>query len=216
MNYYLELTLLADGEVNIGFLWQKVYQQIHLILVKNKIGKNDSAIAVSFPEYGAKVFPLGRKLRLLGKTENGLISLNVTKWLARLDDYVHIKAIKPVPDNIEQYAVFTRKQFKSPKKLRAGINARANKIAAKNNYDVEEVKKRLFTSLDKYDKKQTLPFINMISLSSDVSKTFSERKSFKLFIEKQIVVGQPNSTDYLTCYGLSRRDERRQIAVPLF
>jgi len=61
MKYYLDITLLPDAETNLGFLWHKVYQQVHIALVENKVAKNQSEIAVSFPEYGSKAFPLGAK-----------------------------------------------------------------------------------------------------------------------------------------------------------
>ena len=54
MNYYVELQLLPDDEINIGFLWQKVYQQVHIALVENKVAENESAIAVSFPRYSTE------------------------------------------------------------------------------------------------------------------------------------------------------------------
>ncbi len=64
MKYYLDITFLPDAEANLGFLWQKVYQQVHIALADNKIAKNESAIAISFPGYNDKDFPLGNKLRL--------------------------------------------------------------------------------------------------------------------------------------------------------
>jgi CRISPR-associated endonuclease Csy4 len=216
MKYYLDLTLLPDAEVNLGFIWQKVYQQIHLMLVENKVGDHDSAIAVSFPHYGDKVYPLGNKLRLLGQTQDALNDLNVGNWLARLEDYVHIKAIKPVPDNVEQFVFFKRKQFKSPDKLRANLEENAKKLAEKNNFDVEEVKQRLSAALDNFDTESQLPFINMSSLSTDKNNTIGQQTNFKLFIEKQLAENKSNTTELFTCYGLSRRDEDKKVAIPWF
>ena len=68
MNYYQDITLLPDAVITLGFIWQKVYQQVHIALAENKIAENQSAIAVAFPEYGSKGFPLGSKLRLLALT----------------------------------------------------------------------------------------------------------------------------------------------------
>ena len=51
MNYYQDITLLPDADIGLYFLWQKVYQQIHLALVENKSADNASAIGVAFPEY---------------------------------------------------------------------------------------------------------------------------------------------------------------------
>lgn len=51
MDYYQDITLLPDAEVNLGFLWQKVFQQVHIALVEHKVADNRSAIALSIPKY---------------------------------------------------------------------------------------------------------------------------------------------------------------------
>lgn len=216
MNFYLDITLLPDAEANLGFLWQKVYQQIHLMLVENKIGEQDSAIAVSFPNYDDRAFPLGNKLRLLGQSEKALDDLKVGQWLSRLDDYVHIKGIKPVPEEVDQFVYFKRKQFKSPDKLRAGIDEQAKKLAAKNNFDVDDVKRRLLESIAKFETESRLPFINVTSLSTDKNSPIEEKGSFKLFIEKEVAEDNINNGRVFTCYGLSRRTEEQQVAIPWF
>ncbi|MBW6453087.1 MAG: type I-F CRISPR-associated endoribonuclease Cas6/Csy4, partial [Methyloprofundus sp.] len=77
MNYYLDITLLPDAEANLGFLWQKIFQQVHIALVDNKVADNESAIALSIVNYGDKDFPLGNKLRLLAKNEEALQKLDI-------------------------------------------------------------------------------------------------------------------------------------------
>ena len=94
MKYYLDITLLPEADITLGFIWQKVYQQVHIALVDNKVGENESTIAVAFPLFGKQKFPLGNKLRLLAKDESQLNTLNINRWLNRLEDYVHIKSIK--------------------------------------------------------------------------------------------------------------------------
>ena len=84
MKYYQDITLLPDAEVSLGFIWEKVYQQIHLMLVEHKLDTNVSEVGLSFPAYGEKAFPLGRQLRLLAESEASLSRLNVEKWLRRL------------------------------------------------------------------------------------------------------------------------------------
>ncbi|NMU26494.1 type I-F CRISPR-associated endoribonuclease Cas6/Csy4, partial [Vibrio parahaemolyticus] len=56
MDYYQEITLLPDADISLGFIWQNVFQPVHLALVDNKIAGHQSAIAVSFPEYGKSGF----------------------------------------------------------------------------------------------------------------------------------------------------------------
>lgn len=94
MNYYQEITLLQDSDISLGFLWQKVYQQVHIALVDNKTSENLSEIAVGFPEYSARGFPLGKKLRLFADSQEKLNSLAIGKWLNKLSDYTHVSLFK--------------------------------------------------------------------------------------------------------------------------
>src|SRR5680860_1696985 len=98
MQVYQEITLLPEAEIPLGFLWQKLYQQIHIALVEHKVADNQSFVAVGFPEYGSKEFPQGRKLRLFAPQREQLQSLNIAAHLSRLSDYVHLKSIQPVPE----------------------------------------------------------------------------------------------------------------------
>lgn len=218
MNYYLDITLLPDAEANLGFLWHKVYQQIHLALVEHKVSDHDSAIALSFPKYklASKEFPLGDKLRLFAQTQVELSNLNVAQWLVRFDDYMHIKPIKVVPSDVNEYVYFKRKNFKSPDKLRRNVDSRAAAIATKNGFDVTEVKKRLLASIDNLDKQSKLPFINLSSLSTDKFLSLEERCKFLLFIECEKTTAPSDNPWLFTCHGLSRRSDESQSAVPWF
>ncbi len=189
MKYYQDITLLPDAEANLGFLWHKVYQQIHLALADNKIAENQSAVAVSFPDYGDKKFPLGDKLRLFASTQEQLEQVNINQWLSRLTDYTHVKTIKPVSDQIEQYACFKRKQFKS------NLEKEAKRRAKYKSESVEEA----LAHFSHYEKESDLPYINMISLSMDDTKA---RRNFKLFIE-QAFFNEPQLGKF-NCYGLSK------------
>ena len=192
MKHYLDITLLPDAEANIGFIWQKVYQQIHLALVENKTAPNESAIAVSFPKYGEK-FPLGNTLRLLANEQSQLEKLNVEKWLLRLTDYTHLKSIKEVPVTVTQYARFKRKQFKS------NLEREAKRRAKYKGETFEEA----LAHFQNYEIKTDLPFINMASLSTDGGASLN--RNFKLFIEKEMVAEQGQGL--LNCYGLSKGGE---------
>nr|WP_281722202.1 type I-F CRISPR-associated endoribonuclease Cas6/Csy4 [Nitrosomonas nitrosa] len=189
MKYYQDITLLPDAEANLGFLWHKTYQQIHLALVENKIAEKQSAVAVSFPGYGTKQFPLGDKLRLFSEAQAHLEKMDISKWLSRLTDYSHVKPIKIVPDGINQYARFTRKQFKS------NLLKEAIRRARYKNETIEEA----FLHFSHYEKKSALPYINMISLSMQGNDC---PRSFKLFIVRELF-DQPQLGAF-NCYGLSK------------
>ncbi len=209
MKYYLDITLLPDAEANLGFLWQKVYQQIHLALVEMKIPDNKFKISVSWPDYGDKVFPLGSKLRLFAETQEQLIQLNMSKWLNRLTDYTHYTSIREVPQSVCQFALFKRKQFDT------NIYRLSHRRAKRKGISLEQA---LEYFADFKDKESELPFVNMVSLSTNnkgtVSSTIPGNNKFRLFIEREIVDEQ--SVGEFTCYGLSRRETNAQATVPLF
>lgn len=198
MKYYQDITLLPDAEANLGFLWQKVYQQIHIALAENKVDKNTSEIAISLPDYGDKEFPLGNKLRLFSKTKEALIKLDANKWLRRLTDYSHCKSIEEVPSNVSKFAIFKRKQFKS------NILKKAERRARHLNKPLDEVLEFLKDENKSYE--CTLPFIAMNSLSKN--------QHFKLFIEHEII--EKEKKGGFTCYGLSTRDLNKTATVPWF
>lgn len=129
MGFYCEITLLPNPEVNIHFLWSKVYQQIHLGLVEMQDGQGKVPIGVSFPEYvtGEKYSVLGGKCRLFAQDEATLVRLDVTKWLARLSDYVHCTSIRSIPEKLTGYAIYQRQQPKTNKERLARRYANRHK-----------------------------------------------------------------------------------------
>ncbi len=192
MKYYIDITLLPDAESNLGFLWEKVYQQVHLALVENKTTASNSEIGLSIPEYGNVSFPLGTKIRLLAPSEKLLQQLDIGKWLNRLTDYTHFTSIRDVPGSVNQFARFDRKH----------VDASIENLARRRAKRKGETFEQAFKHFDGFEQQETnLPFINMRSLS--------EGQKFKLFVEREFV-DSPNVGSY-SCYGLSK-----QATVPWF
>lgn len=216
MNYYQEITLLPDADIALGFLWHKVFQQVHIALAENKVGPDQSAIAVGFPDYRQGDFPLGNRLRLFAQTEAAFAQLNIYQWLSHMMDYVHIKAVKPVPAGVKEYAYFKRWNYKSPQRLYKNLDRRAAAIASKKGYDKEEVKRRLLENIKADDKRWSLPFIQVTSLSSRKRTGYPHTEQFALYIEREITQQPLNNGQEFTCYGLSRRKHDQQCAVPCF
>ena len=104
---------MGDTEITLGFIWQKLYAQMHLALVDIKDENNRVDIGFSFPFYQNHSFPMGDVLRVCADSKNRLEILDISKWLKGLEDYIHMGQIKEVPSDIKMYASFTRKQFKS-------------------------------------------------------------------------------------------------------
>jgi len=199
MNYYLDITLLGNMEANLGFLWQKIFQQVHIALVDNKVGDNESAIALSIPGYTIieskkKDFPLGNTLRLLSDDNDALVKLNIHNWLRRLSDYCHIEPIKNVPVDIKQYARFKRKPIKSIERKAKSRAEHLNKPYAEVlDYLIKEGRSPL---------KCKLPFINVESQNTKKRVEQGVSSQFLLFIECSLFEA-PVSGKF-DCYGLSK------------
>ncbi|PXA74958.1 type I-F CRISPR-associated endoribonuclease Cas6/Csy4 [Vibrio sp. 11986-1-5] len=199
MNYYQEITLLPDADIAVGFLWQNVFQQVHIALVEHKVGSNQSLVAVGFPDYRQAKFPLGAKLRLFAKEQATLEKLDIHRWLTRLEDYVHIKGIKSVPSDVT-YVSFLRKQVKSPERIERDMQQKAARWAAKSGQSLAECLAVLEQS--KPTELCRLPFIYLHSQQTK-QRSPDKNSKFPLFIEMQ-----PQSTSQdggFDCYGLSSK-----------
>ena len=212
MKYYLDITLLPETDITLGFIWQKVYQQVHIALVDNKVGNNESAIAVSFPSYGEHAFPLGNQLRLLANEEGQLTKLNIAKWLNRFEDYVHIKSIKAVPANVT-HAAFVRQQVKGEARIEKDMLSKAQRWAEKSEQPLDVCLLELEKSKPKAN--NNLPFIWLESQETKQRDVTSSRK-FPLFIKKIEVTEQQVGT--FNCYGLStnHNDKEKLASIPQF
>jgi CRISPR-associated endonuclease Csy4 len=200
MKYYLDITLLPDAEANLGFLWQKVFQQVHIALVDNKVGDNESAVALSIVGYRDKDFPLGNKLRLFAASEDVLQKLDIHRWLNRLSDYCHIKPIKSVPADVTQYARFMQKRVKGEGRMEAQLLKKAKHISDKFKIDFESCLDEL-RAKNQYVK-SSLPFINAESQQTKTRVEQGVSCQFLLFIEQALFDEAANGK--FDCYGLSK------------
>lgn len=209
MNYYQDITLLPEVDIPLSFIWPKVFQQVHIALVDNKVDKNLSAIAVSFPQFKQTKFPLGSKLRLFAQQASQLERLNIGQWLTRLDDYVHVKGIKAVPESVK-YVRFSRKNVKSPERIEKEMQVKAKRWSDKSGLSMAESLQQLAKT--KPQANCDLPFI---FLHSQETKRRSPDKSsqFPLFIQMERV-NEPLSGTF-DCYGLSAKGSQT-ATVPWF
>lgn len=193
MKYYKEITLLATVEIPIYFLWEKVYQQVHLALVEVQDVCETVGIGVSFPEYDADGHQLGSKLRLFAVSSNELEKLQIEKWLSLLRDYCKISSIRPVPENVVGHVFFKRIQVKSSNRRLAKRKAKRKGIS------FEEA----FTQLHgRPESVSNLPYIHV--------KSFSSNKRYRLMIG-QVGVELVEKIGRFSTYGLSSI-----YSVPIF
>jgi CRISPR-associated endonuclease Csy4 len=193
MKYYIEVTLLPNAEIPLFFLWEKVYQQVHLALVEVKREDGTVAIGVSFPGYDEKRNGLGNKLRLFSQTSAELEELAISKWLSCLMDYVHITTIRDVPNKMKGYAFFKRVQTKGSKLRLARRKAKRESISL--DVAIENLKPYK-------EKSSKLPYIRIKSLSSE--------RRYRLMISS-LETAKNHSSYTFSTYGLGDNS-----FVPLF
>lgn len=209
MNFYQEITLLPDSDIALGFLWQKLYQQVHIALVENKIDEYTSAIGVGFAHFSNKKFPLGDKLRLFAHKKEQLENLGIGQYLQRLSDCVHIKSIQAVPQNV-QHVLFVRKTVKGASRIEQQWQQKAQYKAKKEGKSLTECLAEL--NAIKPDADNKLPFIWM---QSQQTKRLNSQLSnkFPLFIEQ---VKLNNAQEGLfNCYGLAQK-RKQDSSSPVY
>ena len=214
MKYYQDITLLPDAEVSLGLIWEKVYQQIHLLLVEHKCAEGGSELGLSFPSYGDKAFPLGNQLRLFANTQKQLEVVNVSQWLQRFTDYVHIKSIKLVPSEVAEYVCFSRYNPKSQQRRLKLLEGRVAHLAVKHGVDEQTIRAQLLTAIELRPDGSTPPYINVQSLSTPLAG--QQRHKFRLFIQREKAVAAPDKSNLFTCYGLTSKVPSNAAPVPWF
>ncbi len=215
MRFYQEITIIKTPEISPSIIWSKLYMQLHLALVERQNTDKTVNIGVSFPEYKYSEkedlgsMSLGTKLRIFAHSEVELQQLDLTKWLERLTDYVHIKSIRAVPESVNSYLLVKRyrvdtnleritRRFMQRESKRLGkelsfneAKALQNQRFAKNN----EITLKQAEQHYKQPKVKNLPFIRLKSLSSS--------EEYSLLIEQ--TRAEQHCTGSFNTYGLSSK-----------
>jgi CRISPR-associated endonuclease Csy4 len=184
MKVYIDITLLPSDDIGHHFLWEKVYQQLHIALAENQGAHGVSTVAVALPEYNAEKRRLGRKIRIFAHDREVLARIDFPSWLSRLSDYVHLTGIRDVPENVSSHERFTRRQVKSsPERL-------ARRAAKRKGISLEAaLKEREGVTAKKTD----IPFV--------WTKSLTNESRFRLFIDREECPAQDGS---FNAYGLSK------------
>ena len=208
MKYYQEISILPDPEISPYFIWQKLYNQLHIALADVKNQHGIEGIGVSFPEYryeenNGKCFAtLGAKLRIFAKTKEDLFTLDIKTWLNRLTDYVHIKSIREVPENAIP-VIFMRHKTKGAARIEKDMQSFAKRMAEKTNKPLTECLAKLAKTkpMPNYSK---LPYINLESEQTKKQNPDKARK-FPMFIQRiepELTEEIKNAEGKFNSYGL--------------
>ena len=199
MKHYIDITLLSSDDIGVNFLWSKVMMQVHLALVETQDENKKVSVAISFPQYRSKVGSksafLGHKLRLFAQNEKDFDQLNISKWLNRLEDYVHVKGVAAVPIEVKGYESYSK-----PTKLGSPLGHIKRRMKRKG--ETEEQATTHFASYQMNPDVKALPFIKMKSLGSD--------QTFNMSIKQKMV--EKSGEDFLfNTYGMNSK-----VSLPKF
>ncbi|MDI9560058.1 MAG: type I-F CRISPR-associated endoribonuclease Cas6/Csy4 [Desulfomonilia bacterium] len=197
MRYYIDITMLPKIDISAGFLWGKVFSEIHLGLHDILKSKGEQPIGIALPDKSRDCpftgkSPLGLNMRLLAYEKYDLDKLNASMRLARFRDYVSVSGIREIPHRkIQGFAHYERIR---PKCDMAYYRRKARRMGL----NIDEVIEKFHNVENEYI---DAPYINVISKSND--------QKFKLFIKER------HAEDLVmkgfNCYGLSSIS-----TVPLF
>jgi len=187
MKYYQDITIIPCAEISIYHIWEKLYQQVHLALVESKDADGKIHIGVAFPkyQYNENCKTLGNVFRVFAQTKPELENLNLNKWLSRLNDYVHIKSIKPIPETNKFYSFWSPQPKGNRLKIARRNAKRKNITEAQALLALKDYKETTFD----------FPFINTNSLS--------KKERFIKFIKAENADTMVNNG--FNSYGLSRQ-----------
>ncbi len=206
MKYYQEITILPDPEIDMYFIWQKLYTQLHIALADLYNQHGIDSIGVSFPEYAFEkkvkekvITSLGRKLRVFANSKEDLRKLNLDTWLERLDDYVHIKKPNEVGDKATSYVSVQRYRFKP-------IELQAQSLAKKLEISYEKA----METVENRKPEMKLPFIKLHSQTNKIDYYL------QILQQPMAIDGQANDNKdgekAFNVYGMTGMSKK--IAVP--
>jgi len=182
--FYIQITLLEDGDINENYLLEKIFHLAHSKFTELQDANGKIPIGVAFPNYNTKKPSLGNILRLVANHREDLENFNIGKTLRVLSDYIHFTQVRPVPTKISSYYQFQRFQPK------ANIEVLARRRAKRLGVSFDEA----IQLYSKYNQERSkLPFVKI--------KSSSTNRVFPLFIKR--IGGAESDKFEFNTYGLS-------------
>lgn len=196
LTHYQEITIIPDPEIAPYFIWSKIFTQLHISLAEARNMHSIKSIGVSFPDYHfdekGKSSKLGLKLRVFATSQQDLETLNLGKWLERLNDYVHVKRIAEVGNKATGYVIVTRYRPKN-------VVKQAEQHA---QYEGKSLEAALAHCIEHRQQNKPYPYINL--------KSVSNKHSYPLSIIQQSADSE--SQGEFNSYGINNKVDK--VTVP--
>ncbi len=178
MDYYFDITILPDPEIETAHLLNTLFGKLHIALVCDA---KPGQVAVSFPQAATGQFGLGAVLRLHGE-KGKLESFKDGSWLGALRGYSKCSNVAAIPADVK-YCAVRRVQAKSnAARLR-------RRLMKRQSIDEKEAMRRI---PDGIAQRLELPWIQLRSASTG--------QSFRLFIKQAIAEKESGA---FNTFGLS-------------
>ncbi len=193
MNYYLDIKIKPDAEMQENWLLNKVCTKLH----KAIFDLSATDIGISFPQSDKKLGCIIRIHSIQGRL-NKLQNLN---WLGGLSGYCKVGDILPVPDKVDGYLTVSRiRQNMSISKMQKRITHQKATGCLKTDDDIKayekQYKAKMFkTGLDN-------PYLELQSTSTG--------NKYRIYIAFGAIQKQPASGEF-NKFGLSPT-----ATVPIF
>ncbi len=190
--FFLDVRLSCDVDFSVNHVLSIFWAKLHRKICDFGMGK----VALAFPEYSSN--GLGKIIRLFSSAQV-LNSIQESEWKG-IRDFLEFKEVLPIPENVNGYATFARKQLKSS-------NNKRKRLINHFHFTEDEALEKF--PFNENERKLSLPFAKVKSLSTDCM--------VPIFVEMSCVFESENTSvvDFqklsFTTYGLSR-----EIAVPIF
>ncbi|ELW86725.1 MULTISPECIES: type I-F CRISPR-associated endoribonuclease Cas6/Csy4 [Acinetobacter] len=196
MKYYIEITLIESIDFSWFEVWSKLYTQLHIAFAEQIDTRGKIIFGISFPQYRIhqqkNIGFLGSKVRVFAPSESELQKLNLSKWLERLVDYVHITQPREVPKTkITGYAHYFRINPKMTLEERIAHQAQRRSIS----FDEAQQHFKQYS-----EQPEIVPYVSLKSLSTKREQNID--RYYRLYIGKS-VAEEANDGKFGT-YGLSR------------
>lgn len=202
MQFYQEITLAEQTDVDFNYILSTTMQALHGAIAIAKGDSEAGRVAIAFPEY--KYNPkkkgfLGKRIRCFAASEAELASIDLKAVLRHLSDYAKVSEIKAVGDKATHYEIYTKYRHKNSVKKAQKLYKHLLKKFGQEKFDREVGGfDTLLAQCEEQNEQLPYPYVNLVSKGSG--------EHYPLRIKREIVTGMTETVAF-SGYGLSEQGE---------